>query len=85
MQNLMLDAFPSSAAFDAINSSLQNDEKERKEAVKTANAVFAFTLKNKEGQTASWYIDLKEKGEVAQGEAPSGKKADGMSLNQSTA
>ncbi len=46
--------------------------------MKKGNAVFAFTLKNKEGQTDSWYIDLKEKGEVAKGEAPSGKKADGQ-------
>lgn len=74
----MLDSFPSSAAFDAINSSLQSDDAERKDAVKKGNAVFAFTLKNKEGQTDSWYIDLKEKGEVAKGEAPSGKKADGQ-------
>ena len=72
------DLFPSSAAFDAINSSLQSDDAERKDAVKKGNAVFAFTLKNKEGQTDSWHIDLKEKGEVAKGEAPSGKKADGQ-------
>ena len=72
------DSFPSSAAFDAINSSLQSDDAERKDAVKKGNAVFAFTLKNKEGQTDSWYIDLKEKGEVAKGEAPNGKKADGQ-------
>ena len=72
------DSFPSSGAFDAINSSLQSDDAERKDAVKKGNAVFAFTLKNKEGQTDSWYIDLKDKGEVAKGEAPSGKKADGQ-------
>lgn len=39
--------------------------------------MFAFTLKNQQGQTATWYIDLKESGEVGQGEAPAGKKADG--------
>lgn len=70
----LADAFPSSAAFDAINSSLQSDDAERKDAVKKGNAVFAFTLKNKEGKTDNWYIDLKEKGEVAKGESP---KADG--------
>lgn len=70
-----IDAFPSSTAFDAINSSLQSDAAERKDAIKKGNAVFAFTLKNKEGRTESWYIDLKEKGEVAKGE-PS--KADGQ-------
>ena len=45
--------------------------------MKKGNAVFAFILKNKQGQTDSWHIDLKEKGEVGKGEAPSGKKADG--------
>ncbi|MCJ1372710.1 hypothetical protein MMC20_003935 [Loxospora ochrophaea] len=70
------DAFPSSIAFDAISSSLKSNDAERKDAVKKGNAVFAFTLKNKEGQTESWHIDLKEKGEVAKGEAPAGRKAD---------
>ena len=73
-----LDSFPSSAAFDAIHSSLQSDDAERKDAIKKGNAVFAFTLKNQQGQTDTWHIDLKEKGEVAKGEAPSGKKADGQ-------
>ena len=75
---LPLDSFPSSAAFDAINSSLQSDDAERKDAIKKGNAVFAFALKNKEGSIESWYIDLKEKGEVAKGDAPAGKKADGQ-------
>ena len=66
-------------AFDAIHSSLQSDPTERKDLVKKGNAIFAFTLKNKQGQTESWYIDLKEKGEVAKGKAPEGRKADGQS------
>lgn len=64
-------------AFDAINSSLQADDAERKDAVKKGNAIFAFKLKNKEGQEEGWHIDLKEKGAVGKGEAPEGKKADG--------
>jgi hypothetical protein len=71
------DAFPSSAAFDLINDSLKSNAADRKDAVKKANAIFAFTLKNAAGETESWHIDLKEKGEVAKGEAPEGKKADG--------
>ncbi|MCJ1238386.1 hypothetical protein MMC14_006375 [Varicellaria rhodocarpa] len=70
------DAYPSSEAFDLIHSSLQSDDADRKDAIRKGNAIYAFTLKNKEGETSSWHIDLKEKGEVAQGEAPSGKKAD---------
>ena len=60
------DKFPSSAAFDAINSAL-SDPAEKKTAIKQGNAVFAFTLKNAAGETESWHIDLKNKGEVGQG------------------
>jgi len=73
--SLKSDAFPSSDAFDAINDSLKSNDADRKDAVKKGNAIFAFTLKNSIGATESWYIDLKEKGEVAKGEAPAGKKA----------
>ena len=67
-------AFPSSEAFDVINSALTSSEQERKDAVKQGNAVFAFTLKNKAGETQSWHIDLKNKGEVGKGvgEKPTG-------------
>jgi len=69
-------AFPASAAFDAIQAGINENPKDKADAVKKANSIFAFTLKNKEGKTASWHVDLKEKGEVAKGEAPEGKKAD---------
>ncbi|KAL4867939.1 hypothetical protein BDV12DRAFT_170584 [Aspergillus spectabilis] len=68
--------FPSSAAFDVINSTLQGDEAERKEAIKSAQTVVAFTLKNKEGKEQSWHLDLKDKGIVGKGAAPAGGKAD---------
>ncbi|KAL2842858.1 SCP2 sterol-binding domain-containing protein [Aspergillus pseudodeflectus] len=74
--SLKVDGFPSSAAFDVINSSLQGDEAERKDAVKTAQTVVAFTLKNSSGKEESWYLDLKEKGVVGKGAAPPGGKAD---------
>ncbi|RYO99741.1 hypothetical protein DL764_006729 [Monosporascus ibericus] len=61
------DKFPSSEAFEAINSVLQSSEADRKDAIKQGNAVFAFTLKNKAGETESWHIDLKEKGAVGTG------------------
>lgn len=67
------DAFPSSVAFDAIQSSLKSDEAGRQDAIKKGGAIFAFTLKNKAGATESWYIDLKDAGEVGKGEPP--KKA----------
>ncbi|KAL8807458.1 MAG: hypothetical protein Q9223_001240 [Gallowayella weberi] len=70
------ESFPSSAAFDAIHSSLQSDDAERKDAVKKGNAIFAFKLRNNAGQEKGWHIDLKEKGAVGKGDAPEGKKAD---------
>ena len=73
---LVLDSFPSSGAFDLLSSAL-SDEAERKDAVKKGGAIFAFTLKNPEGETADWHIDLKESGKVGAGAAPEGKKANG--------
>jgi hypothetical protein len=70
-------AFPSSQAFDLINNSMQDSPADKKDAIKKAGAIFAFTLKNKEGTTQSWYIDLKNEGKVEKGAAPSGGKADG--------
>jgi len=70
---LTADAFPSSAAFDAIAQSLKADDAGRKDAIAKGGAVFAFTLKNGAGATESWYIDLKESGTVGKGAPP--KKA----------
>ncbi|KAI9742281.1 MAG: hypothetical protein M1818_004181 [Claussenomyces sp. TS43310] len=64
---LWVAAFPSSGAFDLINSALTSDDAERKNAIKQGNAVFALTLKNKAGETESWNIDLKKKGDVGKG------------------
>lgn len=61
-----------------INSTLQGDEAERKDAISKAQTVVAFTLKNKDGKEESWHLDLKEKGVVGKGAAPAGKKADGQ-------
>lgn len=71
------DEFPSSAAFDVINSALQGDEAERKDAISKAKAVVAFNLKNSSGKEEAWHLDLKEKGVVGKGAAPQGGKADG--------
>ncbi|EOO04146.1 putative fatty acid-binding protein [Phaeoacremonium minimum UCRPA7] len=65
--SLQNDKFPSSAAFDAINDALNASEADKKDAIKQGNAVFAFTLKNSAGETESWHIDLKEKGQVSKG------------------
>ncbi|RMZ80812.1 hypothetical protein DV737_g2805, partial [Chaetothyriales sp. CBS 132003] len=70
------DAFPASAAFDAIHSALTSDAAEQKDAVRQGQGIYAFKLKNKAGQEEAWHLDLKETGTVGKGEAPSGKKAD---------
>lgn len=71
------ESFPSSGAFDLLSSAL-SDDAERKDAIKKGGAIFAFTLKNGDGETADWHIDLKESGKVGTGAAPEGKKANGM-------
>lgn len=69
------EAFPSSVAFDAINSALNSSDAERKEAISQGDAIFAFKLKNSAGKEGAWHIDLKSTGAVGKGEAPAGKKA----------
>jgi len=59
--------FPASAAFDAIKAAITSNEADKKDAIKQANAIFAVTLKNDAGETETWHIDLKDKGEVGQG------------------
>ncbi|KAH7391048.1 SCP2 sterol-binding domain-containing protein [Phaeosphaeria sp. MPI-PUGE-AT-0046c] len=72
--SLKNDAFPSSAAFDAISQSLSSSPSDRQDAIKKGGVIFAFTLKNTSGDTSSWFIDLKETGTVGKGLAPEGKK-----------
>ncbi|KAF2662607.1 sterol-binding-like protein [Lophiostoma macrostomum CBS 122681] len=65
--------FPSSAAFDAISSSLSSNPADRQDAIKKGGAIFAFEIKNN-GKVGEWHIDLKETGAVGKGKAPEGKK-----------
>merc|ERR1712000_365232 len=65
--SLKNDKFPSSAAFNAINSALNAIDADRKDAIKQGNGIYAFTLKNSAGEESSWHIDLKETGKVGTG------------------
>ncbi|KAK4626552.1 Fatty acid-binding protein [Fulvia fulva] len=69
------EAWPSSASFDDLAEAL-SDPQSKKDAIKQAGTIFAFTLKNDKGEEKSWFIDLKETGVVGKGLAPEGKKAD---------
>lgn len=60
-------AFPSSAAFDAINQALSSDDKLRKSSVKKVNALVVFKLTNADNKTEHWYLDLKQDGKVGKG------------------
>lgn len=69
------DKFPSSAFFEIMNSALTSSEADKKQAIEMGKGVYAFTLKNPAGETDSWHIDLRNKGEVGKG---LGDKPDGM-------
>ncbi|ODQ66034.1 sterol-binding-like protein [Nadsonia fulvescens var. elongata DSM 6958] len=74
--------FPASKIFDVIKEQLGSDEVFKKKAIKQVNCIVAFNLKNKEGDTSSWFIDLKKSGEIGQGATASAGPAD-VSLNLS--
>jgi hypothetical protein len=75
LTNVFTDAFPASQAFEDINAALTSSKAEQDAAIQQGSAIFAFTLKNKAGETDSWHIDLKNKGEVGRGlgEKPTGQ------------
>lgn len=60
-------AFPASKFIELIGLALQ-DENLKKKVIKQTNAVIVFTLKNKEGKSQSWTLDLKGAGTVSKGE-----------------
>lgn len=61
-----VDKFPSSVLFDTINESANDKENKAdfQKAIKDADGIFAFTLKNTAGDEDTWYVDLKETGKV---------------------
>ncbi|CAN6664859.1 fatty acid-binding protein [Trichomonascus vanleenenianus] len=59
--------FPSSAVFDLIKSTMESDAKLKAKTIKQADAVVVFNLKNKQGETQAWYLDLKKDGAVGKG------------------
>jgi len=64
--------FKSSDLFEQIRAGLESSSDEERVAnVKKAQAVFQFDIKNAEGKTQSWALDLKNgKGSVATGASP---------------
>lgn len=57
-----------------MNEVLSASDAERKDAIKQGGGIYAFQLKNDQGKTETWYLDLKEQGKVSKG---SGGKPDG--------
>ncbi|CAG78989.1 fatty acid-binding protein [Yarrowia lipolytica] len=67
--SLKVDGFTSSIIFDVIRDGLNDPSqaKQKAESIKKANAIIVFNLKNKAGKTESWYLDLKNDGDVGKG------------------
>lgn len=63
-------AFASSEAFDLLEQGLV-DPSLKEKYLKQAKLLVQFDLKNSAGKTKSWYLDLKTKGEVGEGQSPS--------------
>lgn len=61
------DNFPASNVFDFIQSAVDNDPELKKKVIKQSDALVVFQLKNKNGETKSWWLDLKNEGGVGQG------------------
>ena len=65
--------FEASKIFAGIHAALSSLDASTKSAqIKKIKAVFAFDIKNAQGQTQSWYIDLKNDGSIGTGK-PAGK------------
>ncbi|RPA85413.1 putative lipid transfer protein [Ascobolus immersus RN42] len=67
-------AFPSSTLFDLLSQATQ-DAGFKKSLLKSGT-LFAFTITNSAGETASWFVDGKESATVGTGTAPAGKQPD---------
>ncbi|KAG0279785.1 hypothetical protein BGZ96_001810 [Linnemannia gamsii] len=60
MSSITVEGFQSSAIFAQIDETLKNlSDAERLDQVKKVKAVFVFNVKNKDGKTATWTLDLK--------------------------
>lgn len=82
--SLKVDGFTSSIIFDVIRDGLNDpaQAKQKAESIKKANAIIVFNLKNKAGKVESWYLDLKNDGDVGKGnKAPKGDADIQLSLS----
>ncbi|CAN3371443.1 hypothetical protein DIURU_005085 [Diutina rugosa] len=59
-----VEGFESGPFFELLQGALV-DEPTKKQAIKGVKAVIVLTLKNKDGKTQSWVLDLKNDGTVA--------------------
>ncbi|CDR36440.1 CYFA0S01e01530g1_1 [Cyberlindnera fabianii] len=58
-------SFKSEPIFNQIKDTLANSGS-TKDLVKKTNSIIVFNLKNKEGKTKAWKLDLKNKGELTE-------------------
>uniref|UniRef100_A0A060T8L3 ARAD1D04422p n=1 Tax=Blastobotrys adeninivorans TaxID=409370 RepID=A0A060T8L3_BLAAD len=64
------DKFPASNVFDFIDQAIANEPGLKEKVIKQSDAVVVFNLKNKAGETGTWFLDLKKDGKVGKGQPP---------------
>ncbi|CAG8472017.1 12681_t:CDS:2 [Acaulospora colombiana] len=52
--------FKSSEVFEQLKINITDNETKKKEIIKKINAIYEFNVKNEEGKTQIWTIDLKK-------------------------
>ncbi|CAG8453030.1 18721_t:CDS:2 [Acaulospora morrowiae] len=65
--SVKVDGFKSSTFFELLNVSFSSNEAKRKENIKKANAIYEFNVKNEEGKTQVWTMELKKEGVICAG------------------
>lgn len=77
MSDIKVPGFKSSDLISSLNDAFKGySEQQRQAQIKKTNGVFEFQIKNDKGETTSWIVDLKKKGEILKGPAPAGLKTD---------
>lgn len=59
-------SFKSSPLFEQISKAFEENKSLREEQIKKVNSTFAFDIKNKQGETKVWLLDLKSTGKVSE-------------------
>ncbi|CDK26321.1 unnamed protein product [Kuraishia capsulata CBS 1993] len=64
-------SFKTTAPLNGLAKALESDKALRSSSIKQADSVIQFVVKNKEGETKAWKLDLKEAGTLKEISEPS--------------